>query len=443
MLLKFTQTNLILICLSFCSIFYFFGNSLAFADTKAKKEASLAAFDFGKPPKTRIQLLPNLNFGVRTKFEYQSEIDFDLDELTPDNLHIFQPSLSLAFSYTPTEYLKFFVNIEPSFEIFDDEENKKQNQEKVNLKQAFVSLTNIVEGTKLKIGRQRIKDNREWILDEELDSIRLSYTYSQFGFDAFVGENKAKDLTDSNDKDDKVTNYFAEIKFALNDDNEVGAYVFARDDRSYENENPMFFGLHINGSPWNRWEYWANLAHVRGSSSSSKIRGIGLDFGFTHVLDVSYKPAFTFGYAYGSGDSNPSDGEDNNFRQTGLQDNNDKFSGVARLKYYGELVDPELSNLHIFTGGIGVRPTKKTSVDLVYHYYTQDESSSVIRDSNIDEKANGIQKDIGQEIDLVAAYRSRKHLTTSLVLGYFNPGKAFSSLADNAFFTEVKIQYDF
>jgi hypothetical protein len=38
----------------------------------------------------------------------------------------------------------------------------------------------------------------------------------------------------------------------------------------------------------------------------------------------------------------------------------------------GERLDPELSNLLIFTGGIGIRPTRRSSIDLVYHHYLQD-----------------------------------------------------------------------
>jgi hypothetical protein len=44
---------------------------------------------------------------------------------------------------------------------------------------------------------------------------------------------------------------------------------------------------------------------------------------------------------------------------------------------------------------------------------------------------------------LVAAYRSRKHLSASLSLGYFIPGKAFPSGAEEALFVGVKGRHDF
>ena len=49
------------------------------------------------------------------------------------------------------------------------------------------------------------------------------------------------------------------------------------------------------------------------------------------------------GWAWGSGDQEPQSGNNGTFRQTGFQDNNDKWSGVTSFRYYGELVDPELS----------------------------------------------------------------------------------------------------
>ena len=65
---------------------------------------------------------------------------------------------------------------------------------------------------------------------------------------------------------------------------------------------------------------------------------------------------------------------DHAFRQTGIQDNNDKFGGVTSFKYYGELLEPELSNLHILTAGIGRRFGRRMSLDLIYHNYRQDEA---------------------------------------------------------------------
>ena len=47
----------------------------------------------------------------------------------------------------------------------------------------------------------------------------------------------------------------------------------------------------------------------------------------------------------------------------GLQENEADFGGAASFKDYGEVLDPELSNLAIFTVGLGLRPSEKFSLD--------------------------------------------------------------------------------
>ena len=132
---------------------------------------------------------------------------------------------------------------------------------------------------------------------------------------------------------------------------------------------------------------------------------------------------------------------DRRFRQTGLQENEARFSGVTRIQYYGELLDPELSNLAIFTGGIGIRPTKRSSIDLVYHYYLQDKVSTSIRSAEIDADPSGLSKRLGSEIDLVVGYEKLKDIEVKCVLGYFIPGKAFPKAA-SSFLTTLEIEWN-
>ncbi len=155
------------------------------------------------------------------------------------------------------------------------------------------------------------------------------------------------------------------------------------------------------------------------------------------------KPSIVLGYALGSGDDNPSDNVDRSYRQTGLQDNSATFNGFTRIQYYGELFNPELSNLAVTTAGFGIKPLRKTSIEFIHHFYRQHKRSDEIRDAKIDENPEGNSKTLGHEIDFVAAYKSKKHIRSSFVLGYFITGQAFSDDADNSFFAEIKIQFNF
>ncbi len=411
------------------------------ASTRSERQRT-AVFDFGAPPKTNIQLAPDLFVGARAELEFDSENNFDLDHSRADDLHILDSTLSLALSYVPTDSIKLFLNVEPTQRwVIEDQRDRKDDETKLDLKQGFIEFDDLYDGLRVRVGRQRFKDSREWLYDEELDALRLSYAYSRFSVDLLAGENRHKDLVNDGE-DDRVDNYLLYGRYAHDEDTEAAIYAIAQKDQTSADDDPVFFGLHLHGEAMDDLEYWLEMAHARGHVDSRKIRAYGLDLGATFELDHDLKPSITIGYAYGSGDDDPTDGTDRNFRQTGLQDNDAKFNGITRLKYYGEAFDPELSNLMVFTGGIGIKPTRRSSVELVYHYYRQDEAADEIREAEIDEDPDGIHKELGHEFDLVAGFRARRHFKATAVVGYFQPGKAYSS-DDGALFGELKLRYQF
>lgn len=192
-------------------------------------------------------------------------------------------------------------------------------------------------------------------------------------------------------------------------------------------------------------EFWLDFAQVRGRSGAQKIRGLGGDVGATYEFGLPLEPSLTLGYAASSGDADPDDGIDRNFRQTGLQDNEGRFNGVAKFQYYGEVFDPELSNLKILTGAIGIRPSKRTSIDLVYHRYTQHRATGSLRDSALDADPTGLSRRLGKEVDLIFGYRKREGRRASglMTVGYFQPGAAFGNEAKKAFFARFEIKFEF
>ena len=103
---------------------------------------------------------------------------------------------------------------------------------------------------------------------------------------------------------------------------------------------------------------------------------------------------------------------------------------MTSFRYYGELVDPELANLHIGTLGIGYRFNDTSSLDLVGHYYLQDEPARKLVDSDLDEKANGVDREIGWELDAILGWRPLPAWDFELVYGWFRPGKAFEGASD-------------
>src|SRR5439155_7306908 len=94
---------------------------------------------------------------------------------------------------------------------------------------------------------------------------------------------------------------------------------------------------------------------VVSSRPTRDVSGFAFDARGTWATRAPARPALTLGYAFGSGDSNARRGVDTGFRQPDVFKNRDRFLGADVFRIYGEIVRPNLSNLHIVTGSLGYR----------------------------------------------------------------------------------------
>lgn len=173
---------------------------------------------------------------------------------------------------------------------------------------------------------------------------------------------------------------------------------------------------------------------LRGlDENGQRFRAWGLDVGSTYrFADLPFDPNITLSFAQGSGDGNPDDGVNTGFRQTGLQTNEARYIGLSKFKAYGEVLDPELSNLRVMTLGLGARARPGISIDLVYHRYHLKVPASEIRNwaltAQMNILAGAASIDVGQALDLVLGFRGLfdiRRLGLDLRAGVFLPGQAF------------------
>jgi alginate production protein len=426
----------------------------------AKGKSTQEPFDPNAPPKPSILLAPDLYLGGQLNLTSKTNRNFALGydpgdpELgyDPDDAFSYlETYLSLAFLYEPNPYFQVYANpIVRKRVAFEERENKIQDPT-LELNLAFLSFNKLIDGTTFSFGRQRFKDPRRWIWGENLDAAKINYQHDNFSFE-FSASRKNMFMfdvlnADPEDSGDRFINYYAYLNYELNKKTDIALFVLYQDDQTHDStdhQKPVFVGIQSEGELIKHLDYWFQGALVRGSDSGKTIRGEGMDFGFTYQFEHDLKPSITLGYAYGSGDGDPSDNVDKAFRQSRFQDNEDKFNGVVRLKYYGELLDPRLSNLKVLTSGLGIRPSRRTSFDLVYHYFRQEYPGDRISGDNLDVDPTGLSKDLGSELDFVAGYQEIKNLNTKLVLGYFWPGRAFPKTSnDGAFLAEFQVRYSF
>ncbi len=393
-------------------------------------------FNPNAPPEPKIEIAPDLRVGIELETEYVWLRNAELKRNGKGDLHFLEPAFTLSVSYDPSEHFQAFAVGSLIWELLWRDDELEEDKVVVELEQAYVMFKNLWgERLAFQIGRQRFEDERQWLYDADLDAARAFILLPRFvaGFSFSSGGFVYRDLL-RGERDEKINNFIAYLTYELSEEAIAAAYLVARRDRTGANESPIFIGIHSDGDITESLAGWLELAYVFGEDGDTNINGVGLDIGANYVFEVGLEPSVTLAYAFGS----------KQFQQTGLQGNQSDFNGAADFNYYGELFLPELSNMSIFTAGVGIAPTEESSVDLVYHYYRQTAASDEIRETAIETDPNGVDKELGNEIDLIFGYENEQRGWAGLLtFGYFIPGKAFGPEADDAFVMRAEISIQF
>ncbi len=385
-----------------------------------------------------IRLADGLMLGLRAEYRRETKRDYDLSGATPEDRIDDGLSLRGVLVWSPTQNFSTRVAGRLGLDIRQDEKDGYSDALPARLTEAYIYWKELFSvPLALQLGRQDYYDQREWLWDENLDAARLHYFYDDWHAQLAA----ITTLAGSSPREEATERYVAEITHGP-PDKMWGAYVIDQRAALAVPDYPVFAGLRAYGEWFPDHNVWGELAAVSGYEGTNDIRGWGFDVGTTWSPSAAKPWYFTAGYAFGSGDADPNDGEDGNFRQTGVQDNNGRWGGVTSFKYYGELLEPELSNMHILTLGVGRRFGRRFSTDLVYHYYMQDVARDRLRDTGLDMRPNGIDRELGSELDLIFGHRSSVGLDTEIVLATFDPGSAFDD-ANRAYYVKLQFRYRF
>ncbi len=411
--------------------------SLPLALSAATLSSNRGSLEAGAPPAARHPLSETLSVGGRLEAEYRQESDYDLDRQRADTvelLTLFHPSLAL--SWRPAPQWSVYGNLEyVDTGIFADEAGRESHPAELRLDKLFIDHRR--DGLLLRLGRQRLKDRREWMLDDTLDGLRLSWRHPDFTLTAAWLRERAftEDLLNGDDVK-AVDHLWLHLNAPRSKTRDQAVYLMVQNDQE-KDEQAVWFALHNQGE-WEDIDYWAEAAAVGVDKRGRRGGGFGFDIGASYRLMKRPRIYVYGGYAFGSGDP---DDVDLGFRQTDLQDNAAKFGGVTRIAYYGELLDPELSNLTIATLGIGIRPVRNASIDLLWHGYLQHYALDELRESDLVVEPDGRNHDIGQAVDLVVGYRIRGRLRAEAIFARFYPGSAFAD-QDPASLLKLQLRYN-
>lgn len=443
------------------------------------RELGVSDDDRRPEDQTRINLLGReLIIGGQAELASGIERGYELSPDADDGKLTLDPEIKIETIWLIEDDLVTFTEIKAfgEGELWKDG-GGTENRGGVELGEAWLLKTRI-GGTPLalQVGRQQLQDRREWWWDEDLDMVRLHYFGDRVTAFAGIGRELGYYSTvgrrDPEDRD--IVRKVGSIKWDWMDRQEIqllvldqrdNSTVYGRDqivaDRSLDEADvdATWMGVRVRGRVKTdfpgKFYYWGDLARVRGHETlfnaretptgdqqvvaveRQRVSGWAYDLGASFELPVQPEAYLTVSHARGSGGASP-------FRQTGLQGNNGKFRGNSRFRYYGEVLRPELSNLSVLTGALGIEPLEDGWIETVWHRYRQITALPEIAGSRLDVEPEGNSKRLGQEIDLVASYRPKSGWDFELTGGVFEAGPAFGELeGERAWTAEIKVSKNF
>ncbi|MFT7618741.1 MAG: alginate production protein, partial [Planctomycetota bacterium] len=388
-----------------------------------------------------IRLADGITLGGEFQWDLEWRRNHNLRNGRPRDRLVHEPSVKLEFSFDVSPHFFAFTKLSARRDIpIFDERDDDQHGSRIRVSEAyFLALDFPIDGLALEVGRQKFDHGREWVMDDEIDGVRLFLNTPDVLFEFSVSQK----LFDESKEEDGITNILLAAHLQPFEQSELFVYALHRSGGRLIDLNRLHLGFSYQ-QQIESFTYWADFGYVIGEEGELDVEGFGFDVMFMYVFeDSDWQPSLYAGLAWGSGDDDISDGKDSSFRQTGINDNNDDFNGVTSFRYLGELVRPEVSNLMILTFGFGLKPYSKTSVDVIFHYYEQVKTSSRLRDTRIRLDPGGLHDAVGTEVDLVIGLQAWRPVEIEIVLGYFRPGQAFEAFQDAAWFATFQVEWNF
>jgi hypothetical protein len=406
--------------------------------------------------------------------------DYELDPAAKDDLLEVEPALVVGLFYRLTESNSIYFENELQYKNeYYSEIGKTYNKWIVERQESWIYFGNVLESEfSLQIGRQSYEDERQWWWDEQLDSVRLHYDTDNFHSELALAQELARESTEDDRMDpekEDILRALGHSAYSQDDALRLDVFALYQDDHSDQPEQEaivkpyledesdadlFWYGARLSGEieadDMGEFLYWVDAAGITGDETlfefeeedegdnvvdeiiKRDVSGWGVDTGITWRTGILSDMAMTLGYARGSGDKNPDERTDRSFRQTGLNE------GDMRFQYYGELLNPDLSNLQIWTISVGFELWESSFVDFIYHNYRQVHPADFLRESDIEADPEGVSKSVGDEFDLVVNIEQWEDYEVEFSGSMFHAGDAFGPLSgETAYRLMMEINYLF
>ena len=398
----------------------------------------LPSAEGGQPSTEKLQKFLPYQYFIGVDPEMVFRRNDDLDSRTRDKSVTWLPSMSGIFTYRPFAWLETTTELqyEKEFAVHEEEQFKTPRHASFLIDQFNFTFKEFTAPFEISVGRKGFEDERRSLLDGSMDGVSALLRQGRFTGLGFIGRS-ARWSWDAAKRSvqprDRINTFYGYGDYRASESVKFAGYGVVRDDRDKLEGTPITLGARAFGTPTAEVNYWAEAAYQGGDDELAKpISAYAYDFGVTRrFFDVPLKPNFTLGWAMGSGDGNPDDRVNRTFKPTNLGSNERRFAGIRQFRVFGETLDPDLSNIKIFTAGLGFRPDPQVSVDIVWHAYRLHRTHVPIQTALTVEPGqvdSALSKDLGTEWDLVINFNNFlgvRRLLFDVRVGRFRPGKAY------------------
>lgn len=314
------------------------------------------------------------------------------------------------------------------------------------------------------VGRKRFRDVRSWWYDNQLDVAQLQFNTTLLSADLSVGgriveERQAGSAEEQTGLKDSLfvighldhhyyyghhlEGYLIYENIDVNK-NRIG-HVVSMNEVIRPRSDLVWLGTRASGAWSLDWgdsiRYWVDIGTVFGETqnlffeqrSGGKRRisgfenfdvngGIGFDIGAAWTF-LDNRLGLAVNYALGTGKGN-----DHLFLQPSIANNKGVLFGQTRYRYYGEFLNPQLSNLQIVNAFGGVKIAEQIWLEAGYHHYRQLHPENRLRAARLSIAPNGHDEHVGDAVDLVLGGKWRDRAQLQLILSGFRGGAAYEDL---------------
>ena len=370
---------------------------------------------------------------------YRNDYDLNSSDDSDNDVGFFSTITRINISADLTDNVSSFILI--SNERDWDKESDSTGSTDINLDYAYITLKDAFSlPLTLKIGRQEIIFGNAMVVANSgttstamtaddysarsaFDAIRATLDYNQWIIDLIYS--KIDEVYEAANQEDEDL-YGVNITYEFSKyDAEAEGYLFVKD---ADNKDIYTLGTRGSLSPLKNLTLNAELAYQFGDystqvgASRDQNAWAGELFG-SYTFNSKYEPEIKLGYYYRSGQkANKTTGD---YKGWDPMYEDQIYGRIYDYLFAGEN-GGDNSNVHIINIGISSKPIEALSLNVDYYHYILDESFAAGPHPVDSSFTMTTDRNMGDEVDIVAEYSYTEDVTFGLELNWFFPGDAFA-----------------